>query len=1153
MFRLQRSLTLFVICGLLALFAANYLPAAEAEFVGVLALVVEEDVARQLELSDDVLAKLKKLILDREDAVADLVLQLQKLPPAERADKLQPFVAESEKLGLTHLTAAQKTKLQKIQLSKRGLSAVTDEKIAEKLELKESQLESLQQLQTKMQTELKGATEREQYLIRANYERQMLALLNKTQRGTWEALTGLAEAAEPPQVAEKPPVAPAVDPKGKPLVPVEEPWFPEKEKGTDPKRNPPRTEIAGVKPDPRAEASVTSDKDKRLRFNFRYAPWKDVLEWFAQQADFSLVMDAPPHGTFNYTDSRSYSTAEAIDLLNGVLLTKGYTIIRRGRMILIHNLEEEINPNSVAQIVPDDLEGKGEYELVCCLFTLNKMTPEDAELEIRKLLGPQGKLIVLKTSRQVYVTETAGKLRLIQRVIQAVENPVIPKDEKVVVVPLKFTTPTAFLTLARPLLGIPENTNATPDGSLRMSIDEIGGRVLVTGKPERLERVMEIVKLIDLEESKAEVLGPIETPQLEVYTIPSADPAGTLQVMQTLLGGQTDVRLAIDSKTGNLVALARPSQHATIRATLDQLQRDGRQVEVIRLKKIDPQAAVLAINKLFGIEDGKDNASAPKIDSDPTTMQLLIRGSQAQIENIRELLKKMGESGESAVVEKVERSNVRFLPSAGRSTDAALDQAEFLWPTTGRENRIRISTPSKSPRTNSDIPQRRSPTTESKDSPAIDKERSEPIRERDARSFSRTRAVFVSQLGQPPVAARKEEPVPAEAEQPTPKPEKKSRPGADIVITQGPGGLIITSDDLDALDEFEALYNKLVETTAKSGREFTIFYLKFAKADTTADLLKEAIGVGGGDEGGGGSVLGDLASNVLGDSGGLLGGLLGIGGGGGKSSGAGSATTGVTIIPDMRLNALFVHASSKELDTMEQLLKVIDQPSSPEDVQTVARPRLIKLENTQAEDIAAVIRQVYVGRLAADNTQQRQPSPQELIQALRGGGRGGAQAQQKKAEEQKVTIGVDLRTNALVVSAPEYLFMEIKELVERLDSPVSKADESVAVVTLKRANPTTVQRTITAVLGDQVKTTIPTGTTPTAGARPQQQPGAATRGTTGGRGTGRTGGAVSNQGGNPQQQLQQQLELFQQLQRGAQGGGGFPGGGGFQGGGRGGR
>ncbi|MFA9564081.1 MAG: hypothetical protein ACERLM_05175, partial [Acidimicrobiales bacterium] len=35
-------------------------------------------------------------------------------------------------------------------------------------------------------------------------------------------------------------------------------------------------------------------------------------------------LDAPPPGTFNYSDTREYAPTEAIDLLNGVLVTKGY-------------------------------------------------------------------------------------------------------------------------------------------------------------------------------------------------------------------------------------------------------------------------------------------------------------------------------------------------------------------------------------------------------------------------------------------------------------------------------------------------------------------------------------------------------------------------------------------------------------------------------------------------------------------------------------------------------------------------------------------------------------------------------------------------------------------------------------------------------------
>ena len=64
-----------------------------------------------------------------------------------------------------------------------------------------------------------------------------------------------------------------------------------------------------------------------------------------------------------------------------------------------------------------------------------------------------------------------------------------------------------------------------------------------------------------------------------------------------------------------------------------------------------------------------------------------------------------------------------------------------------------------------------------------------------------------------------------------------------------------------------------------SGKEYTVFYLKYAKADAAAALLHDILSGGtggGGGGGGGGSLLGDIATGMLGDvGGGLLGGLLG--------------------------------------------------------------------------------------------------------------------------------------------------------------------------------------------------------------------------------------------------------------------------------------
>ena len=46
-----------------------------------------------------------------------------------------------------------------------------------------------------------------------------------------------------------------------------------------------------------------------------------------------------PEGTFNYTDPQYYSPAKAMDLMNGVLLTKGYTLGDAIKMLMVVNLK----------------------------------------------------------------------------------------------------------------------------------------------------------------------------------------------------------------------------------------------------------------------------------------------------------------------------------------------------------------------------------------------------------------------------------------------------------------------------------------------------------------------------------------------------------------------------------------------------------------------------------------------------------------------------------------------------------------------------------------------------------------------------------------------------------------------------------------------
>ena len=184
----------------------------------------------------------------------------------------------------------------------------------------------------------------------------------------------------------------------------------------------------------------------------------------------------------------------------------------------------------------------------------------------------------------------------------------------------------------------------------------------------------------------------------------------------------------------------------------------------------------------------------------------------------------------------------------------------------------------------------------------------------------------------------------------------------------------------------------------------------------------------------------------------LLGG--GGGGGGGFTSGA------VDIVPDARLNALIVHAKSADLDTVEQLLKVLDQRNGPEDVEAESQPRAIPVMNTTAAEIAQVVQQVYQDRMAGGAGGAM--SPQDMMKMIRGGNNPDQQVP-------KMSIAVDTRNNLLIVRAPDALFEDVKQLVADLDHTVGDSPETTRVVSLHHTNSAAVQKALTSILNN-VKT-----------------------------------------------------------------------------------
>ncbi|MDM4016889.1 secretin N-terminal domain-containing protein [Roseiconus lacunae] len=797
-----------------------------------------------------------------------------------------------------------------------------------------------------------------------------------------------------------------------------------------------------------------------LRFNFTGASWNDVLDWLATEGDLSLQIDRYPPGTVSFIDrTRTYTLNEALDLLNRLLLDRGHALVRRGRMLFLIDLEME-NANKLiselAELVsPGNLEDRGKSDIVTSVFPLGSMTPDEARTQLPELIGPWGRVIILDSARQAKITERAEKLIAIREVIQQ-------SAQEVHEIKLAHRGAEEILQTARPLLGLEAGANSNDD--IRISVGLYGDRIYATGLPSKVSILENLVSKADqpLEGSDDDEMGETAKPEFRTHFVRVADVAAVFDVLQTLLQDEPNTRVAIEPSTASIMAYATPAVHDKIDQVIAKMEGSGEDFRVFQLKRIDPAQALLTINKYFGITE--ENPSGPVVDGDPATGKLWVRGSTDEITQVARLLDEL----DGASSEGILRGKVRLLPLSGTQAEDALRQLQLYWRMTGRENSIRVVSPGSSG-AGSGIRERRidRPDDDRFDEQLRSEPEAGPAVDIDASLLNSRRFYYLTQAPATN-AATSADAVSAENESKANEGATEAsetltqagqkltqagqKPPADILIEVTADGIRIASDDTEALDELEELLSQLIGPMGSGSELPTIFWLKYIQADVASELVASILG--GSDTSGG---LTDTLSSGLG--GGMLGGLMGLAGGGGGGSQSSTksvlTTTGsVSIVPDLRLNALFIQANDFDMQLIEMILEKIDRQESPEKIELTATPRMIPVLYVSATDVAKIVKEVYADRMGNgdQNTGGERggrgggaPSPQDLIAAFRGGGRGGRGNETPTSERTKITVSADTASNSIIVTATNQDFQEILALVESLDQ-AGKVNEKEMVV-----------------------------------------------------------------------------------------------------------
>ena len=291
-------------------------------------------------------------------------------------------------------------------------------------------------------------------------------------------------------------------------------------------------------PDATAPDATAPTDAPTLSFSFRFAPWESVLTKFAAVAGLTLDLTEVPPGTFNYIDNGSYTPREALDILNGYLLQRGFALVRRDRFLVCVNLEKGIPANLIPRITADQLADYGDNELVSVILSNPDMDASLAASQIGQLQGAHGKVVSLQSSNSLLVTDTGGNLRLIQRLLEQgafARRANTASGSEFKAFALRYVRADDAERMIRTMFGLPlaaptgDESGATPRTSdVNLTSDPRTNQLFVTAASAKLASIEQIVAAFDVPaetssdasiQRRATTTRIIPLPQSDVITI----------------------------------------------------------------------------------------------------------------------------------------------------------------------------------------------------------------------------------------------------------------------------------------------------------------------------------------------------------------------------------------------------------------------------------------------------------------------------------------------------------------------------------------------------------------------------------------------------------------------------------------------------------
>ncbi len=327
-----------------------------------------------------------------------------------------------------------------------------------------------------------------------------------------------------------------------------------------------------------------SARDK-VNVNFADLEIKDFIKLIAKITHKNILINHKVNGTINFISNAPIYDDELIGILVSVLNSKGFTLIEDGSLYKIVRATESAKHNPKVISLGKKLYGS---LMVTQAIVVKGENVDVVAAKIRYLISKTAKLMTMKESNIILITDYPKNIETIKRVIKDIDT------YNKAIVKIVYVKNTEAKKLQTRLVDVAKSIFNEKVASQRVKIildDNING-IIIVGDVKNVQRIEKLIKQLDVESNMNSIV--------KIFPLKNSDAKSVLATLTAIASKQVykdpslKPNISSSEEINSIIVVGDPAIVKGLKVIIDELDKEKYQVYV--------QAKIIEINQ----NDSKD-------------------------------------------------------------------------------------------------------------------------------------------------------------------------------------------------------------------------------------------------------------------------------------------------------------------------------------------------------------------------------------------------------------------------------------------------------------------------------------------------------------------------------------------------------------------